>query len=47
MYSSVSTPLIHMNACRLCPCQAGLNGPVGLMKEDNVEKELEGGGGQE
>lgn len=43
MYSSVSTPLIHMNAWRLRPCQAGLNSPVGLMKEDNGEWETEGG----
>lgn len=40
--SSVSTPLIHMNECRLCPCQEGLNSLVGLMKEDKIESEIQG-----
>lgn len=32
-----------MNACRLFPCQAGPNSPVGLMKEDNVGIERDRG----
>lgn len=43
MYSSVTSFLIHMNASRLFPCQAGLNGPAGLMRKDNLEKGVFGG----
>lgn len=31
-----------MNTCRICPCQAGFNSPVGLMKGDNIQREVEG-----
>lgn len=32
-----------MNTCRLYPCQAGCNGPVGIMREHDAEEETDGG----
>lgn len=38
LYSSFSSPLIHMNIRRLWPDEPGYNGTVGLMREDKKEE---------